>query len=283
MSESQPLDGIRTQAGEAHKVIAMLCEGVGVRAISRLTGLDQQTVLRILESAGEHCVRLLDEKIRNLKVESCQCDEIYSFVHCKEGNNKSKNPEWGEQYTFLAVDRKTKLILSYHTAKREPGNADDFMRDLHQRINGDCQITTDGFRGYIPAVSRTFGRDANFAQQTKIYSMRMPMPKRMRHELKPQGVLEVRTRIRSGNCDRSLISTSHVERTNLSIRLFNRRFTRLTLGFSKRIENLQFSLALLFAHFNFCRIHSAHGKTPAQAAGLTDHQWTIDEMLTMGN
>lgn len=278
-SESQPLDGIRTDTRQAVKVIAMLCEGVGIRAVARLTELDEKTVLRILESAGQHCAELMDRKIRNLKIESCQCDEIYSFVHCKEGNNKAHRLDWGEQYTFLAVDRQSKLIISYHTAKREPGDADIFMADLNRRINKDCQLTTDGFKGYVPAVRGTFGAQSNFAQETKVYAMRMPMPKRMRHELKPQGVLEVRIRVRSGNPDRALISTSHVERTNLSIRIFNRRFTRLTLGFSKKIENLKLSLALFFAFFNFCRINLAHGKTPAQAAGLTDHQWTIEEML----
>ena len=278
-SESQPLDGLRVDFKQAAQVVHLLCEGMGIRAISRFTNLDQKTVLRILESAGEKCAQLLDSKIRNVAVESIQCDEMYSFVFCKEANNKQQLPGIGEQYTFLAVDRKSKLILSHRVGKRTPENTDVFIQDVRQRVKPGCQLTTDGFMPYWPAVNAAFGQDVHFAQQTKVYASAFPMPKRLRHELKPQGVKEVRTTIRTGNPDRALISTSHVERTNLSVRLFNRRYTRLTLGYSKVLENLKHSTALLIGFFNFCRVHSAHGQTPAQAAGITDHAWTIEELL----
>ena len=222
---------------------------------------------------------LLDAKIRDVAVESVQCDEMYSFVFCKEPNNKLKLDDVGEQYTFLAVDRKSKLILSYCIGKRSPENTDVFVQDVRKRVKSGCQITTDGFSPYVPAINGAFGQDVQFAQQTKVFSGSGTMPKRMRHLLKPQSIIEVRTQIRTGSPDRALISTSHVERTNLSVRLFNRRYTRLTLGFSKVLENLKHSTALLIGFFNFCRIHSALDMTPAQAAGLTDHRWTIEELL----
>jgi len=279
-SERQPLDGLRVDFKQAAQVVHLLCEGMGIRAIERFTQLNRRTVLSILETAGEKCAALLDSKIHEVAVESIQCDEMYSFVFCKEPNNKLKLDDVGEQFTFLAVDRKSKLILSHCIGKRSPENTNIFIQDVRKRVKSGCQLTTDGFIAYLPAVNAAFGQDVHFAQQTKTYSNAGTIPKRLRHELKPQGVVEVRTRIRTGNPDRALISTSHVERTNLSVRLFNRRYTRLTLGFSKTLENLKHSTALLIGFFNFCRIHSAHGMTPAQAAGLTDHTWTIKEMLT---
>jgi IS1 family transposase len=274
-----PLVNLRTPLEKAAQVVHLLCEGMGIRAIERFTQLNRRTVLSILEAAGEKCAALLDSKIRNVAVESIQCDEMYSFVFCKEPNNEFHQPDIGEQYTFLAVDRKSKLILSHCIGKRTPENTDVFIQDVRQRVKPGCQLTTDGFIPYLPAVNAAFGHDVHFAQQTKVYAQSFPMPKRIRHELKPQGVMEVRTKIRTGNPDRALISTSHVERTNLSVRLFNRRYTRLTLGFSKTLENLKHSTVLLIGFFNFCRVHSAHGMTPAQAAGITDHTWTIEELL----
>ena len=240
-------------------------------------------MLNILEVAGQKAARLLDEQIRDVEVESVQCDEIFGFVHCKEYNNKSKDPERGTQYTFLAVDRKSKLVMSYSIGKRDKENAEIFMADLRKRIKGRAQVTTDGFLGYFPAVYNTFGSNVDFAQQVKTYANigghSNPLADERRYSV-PKGVLTVKTSVHIGKPDRSLISTSHVERMNLSVRLFNRRFTRLTLGYSKKLENLKYSVALLIAHFNFCRIHSAHKQTPAMAAELTNHIWTIEELLT---
>lgn len=282
-SDAQPLDGLRVDFKRACQVVQLLCEGVGIRATERLTGLNRRTVLRIMRNAGRKCAALLDAKIRNLPFESIQCDELYSFVHCKEPNNEQGRDDIGEQYTFLAVDRASKLILCFLIGKRVAGDADVFMDDLERRIRPGCQLTTDGYAPYQSAVESVFGNTLHFAQQTKVFSRALPMPKRLRHELKPQGVMLVKTEVRTGNPDPALISTSHVERTNLSIRLFNRRYTRLTLGFSKTLENLKLSTALLIGYFNFCRVNLAHGKTPAHAAGITDHTWTIEELLTGAN
>ena len=215
-----------------------------------------------------------------MEVESVQCDEIFAFVGCKEFNNKLHDPELGTQYTYLAVDRKSKLIMSHLIGKRDAKGCDAFMVDLRSRVKGRCQITTDGFQGYLGAVYDAFGANVDFARQAKTYADygNNPFKDERRYSV-GKGCLTVKTDVHIGNPDRSLISTSHVERTNLTVRLFQRRFTRLTLGYSKKLANLKHSVALFIAHFNFCRVHSAHKQTPAMSAELTNHVWTIEEIL----
>ena len=281
-SDKQPLDGLRVDFKQAVQVVHLLCEGMGVRAIERFTRLNRRTVLGILETAGEKATRLLDTQIRNLEIESVQCDEVFAFVGCKEFNNALEDPELGSQYTFLAVDRKSKLIVSHHIGKeRSRENAEILMGDLRSRLKSRTQITTDGLYGYVGAVYNTFGADVDFAQQAKTYADRnFGAYRDERRYSVAKGCTTVKTSIHIGKPNRDLISTSHVERTNLSVRLFNRRFTRLTLGYSKKLANLKHSMALLIAHFNFCRVHSAHKMTPAMSAELTNHVWTIEELLT---
>jgi transposase-like protein/IS1 family transposase len=285
MSESQPLDGIRTDAGEAAKVIGMLCEGMGIRAISRLTGLDKKTILRILKSAGEHCARLLDEKIRNVKAEQVQADELCCFVQCRQHNTFEGDAERGHFFTFLSVDRASKLILNWRTAKRTQPDAIEFLTDLKSRVQNRFQLSTDGWRSYCGkagAVRRVFGDTIDYATETKHFAAENPHLSTVRFGLwkvDPKTIVSIQRKRKIGKPDMAFATTSHCERTNLSVRLFNRRFTRLTLGYSKKLENLRHAVALFIAHFNFCRVHSAHGQTPAQAAGLTDKAWTIAELL----
>jgi IS1 family transposase len=275
-SETQPLEHLRVKTESAVQVINLLVEGVGIRAISRLTRLDQETVLNILEVAGGKCSTLLDTKIRDVECESVQCDELYAFVYSK----RSDDPEQGPQFTYLAIDRKSKMILSHLVGKRDRSFSDEFMLDLRKRVKGRCQLTTDGYTGYIQSVYNAFDGNVDFAQQIKVYHGESLDPRRdERRYAAPRGVKRVTTHIHSGNPNRELISTSHVERTNLSVRLFNRRFTRLTLGFSKKLRNLKHSTALFIAHFNFCRVHSVHNQTPAQAAGLTDKAWNVEDLI----
>ncbi len=276
---------------QACQVVHLLCEGMGIRAIERFTQLNRRTVLGILETAGRKCADLLDDKIRDVQCSSVQCDELYSYVFCKENKNKLRLPDIGEQYTYLGVDRKSKLILGFHIGKREEGETDTFIEDLRKRVKGQPQITTDGFSAYNSAISTTFGKNANFAQQVKIFKESVFMTKKARKALPvDRRCIGVKNFIRIGNPDPDLISTSHVERTNLSVRMFQRRYARLCLGFSKRLENMKLSVALFVAHFNFCRINSAlkikatettkaKERTPAMAAGLTDHAWTVAELL----
>jgi IS1 family transposase len=285
MSESQPLDTLRVDFKQACQVVHLLCEGVGIRAIERLTGLNRRTVLGILETAGRKCAGLLDAKIRDVQCSTVQCDELYSFVFCREIQNKLHEIDKGEQYTFLGVDRDSKLILSHHIGKREQGSTDIFIADLRKRIKGEPQITVDGFPCYRLAIGNTFGNNVHFAQQVKQFADGTPMTRMrrrlLRSMLREKRCVGVKTYIRTGNPDRALITTSHVERTNLSVRLFNRRYTRLTMGFSKKFENHKYAVALFIFHFNFCRIHSAHKQTPAMAAKIENHQWTIGEMLSI--
>lgn len=275
-SEKTPLDNLRVDFKKACQIVHLLCEGLGIRAISRFTGCDQETVLNVLDLAGQKALSLLDRQIRDVEVESCQCDELYAFVKKK----RSDDPDEGAQFTYLAIDRKTKLILSHLVGKRDRCFADEFMLDLRKRIKGRTQLTTDGYTGYIQSVWNAFNGDVDFAQQSKVYFGESNDPRRdERRYATIRGVRKISTHVRSGTPDRRLISTSHVERTNLSVRLFNRRYTRLTLGYSKKLANLKHATALFVFHFNFCRVHSTHKQTPAEAAKLTNHVWTVDELL----
>jgi len=278
---------MRMPLDKAAQIIQMLCEGCGIRTVERLSGINRHTILDLLEVVGPKCQDFLNTNIRNLKIDSCQCDELFGFVHCKEANNRAKNPEHGTQYIFLAIERVSKLILTFCVGKRDAETAATFMADLKKRIEPDSQLTTDGFRGYLNAVYDAFAHRVQFAQQMKTYfnygtpSGNVPKQRDPHNHPRysPEGVRTVKTEIHIGNPEREKISTSHVERTNLSVRLFERRMTRLTLGYSKKLQNLIYSTALFACHFNWVRVHSAHGQTPAQKAGLTDHAWTIEELL----
>lgn len=204
---------------------------------------------------------------------------MFSFVYCKQYNNITKDPERGEQYTFLAVDRASKLILPHYVGKRDGHSTDAFINDLRKRIKGRTQITTDGLQAYVAAMIESFYGNVDFAQQIKTYHNYPTITPQDHRRYSSHGVKMVKTLVHIGNPNRESISTSHVERTNLTVRLFNRRFTRLTLGYSKKLANLKHSVALFVAYFNFCHVHKTHGKTPAQAAGLTDHVWTVRELI----
>jgi IS1 family transposase/transposase-like protein len=277
-SESQPLEGVRIETTKAVQVVQLLVEGVGIRAISRLTGLHQETVLNVLASAGKRCAELLDKQVRNVQVESVQVDELFCFVGCKQKQNLTNDYERGDQYCFLSIDSKSKIILNHVVGKRDSGNASYIIKDLKERVAGRFQLTTDAFPPYRNCVRYGLGDRVDFAQLMKIYKNSTELKGERRYS--PPECIGTRIEVRSGNPDRKRISTSYIERTNLSVRLFQRRFTRLTLGYSKKIEYLRYSTALFIAHFNLCRIHSAHKQTPAQAAGLTDHVWTVTELLS---
>ena len=283
-SESQPLDGLRVDFKQACQVVHLLCEGMGIRAIERFTGLHRDTVLSILESAGEKCARLLDEKIRNVKCSWVQVDEVHGFVFSKQQNTLPENDERGEFFTYLGVEMSSKLIINWRTSKRDGENTLAYMQDLKSRMANRFQLTTDAYisywRGEDGAVRKVFGNEIDYATERKIFNVKPRIPSPWYN---PLVLLRIQRQKRIGKPDMKLATICHAERTNLSVRLFNRRFTRKTLGYSKKLENLRFAVALFIAHFNFCRIHSAHGRTPAQAANLTDHQWTIEEMLAETN
>lgn len=272
------MQGVTIETAKVVEVVNLPVEGVGIRAASRIAGIDQKTVLKIVLSAGERCARLLDEEIKNVHVESVEVDELFCFVGCKQRNNLTNNYWRGEQYTFLAIDSASKLILSHVIGKRDIWNAETIFNDLSERVAGRFQLTTDAFQPYKKCAERHLGERADFAQLTKLYKSDSTLADSERR-YSPPPCVGIRVKVRSGNPDSRIISTSYVERTNLSVRLFNRRFTRLTLGYSKKIEYLKAATALFIAHFNFCRKHSTLAATPARWASLTDHQWTIQELL----
>lgn len=281
-SETQPLDSVRVDFDKACQVVNLLVEGCGIRAISRLTGLSKPTILHIVETVGEHATKLHDAKIRDVKPRFVQADELWSYNYCKQANVKDLFTDHGDQYTFLATDKESKLIISYFVGRRNHENTDWFARDLRYRTTGRFQLTTDGWNGYTGqggkrgAISKAFGQDIDYGTEIKTFGHKNVDGQR---QYSPPPLVGVRRRSRIGNPDLKHMRTSHAERCNLSVRLFNRRFTRLTLGYSKKLQNHQHAVALFVAHFNFCRVHSAHKMTPAQAARLTDHVWTIAELL----
>jgi IS1 family transposase len=248
---------------------------MGIRAVSRLTGLNQETVLNILETAGQKAAAFLDAKIRNVDAGVIQADEIHCIVGCRQQNALPSETERGEQYTFLSVARQSKLIVNWYVGKRTRENAEQFLGDLKNRMASRFQLVTDNWKiysGMTGAVSGVFGRGVDYCTETKYFARP--------GEFLPRRLISVRRRRRIGIPDMKLATTAHAERTNLSVRTFTRRFTRCTLGHSKKLENHKLAVALFVAHFNFCRVHSAHGQTPAMAAKLTDHAWTIEEMMS---
>jgi transposase-like protein/IS1 family transposase len=285
-SEEQPLAGTRIETAKAAFVCQLLCEGVGIRAISRLTQLPQQTVLNVLQSTGDQCVRLLDAKVRNVQSEQIELDELHSFVRTRPDNTEKDDGQHGAFFMYLALDRDSKLIITHLVAKRDGENAGVFLRDLKGRVTSRFQLSTDGWLGYTGwkvGVRSVFGDDGidygfeikEFGNVVSRLSTKQPVPRRFN----PIVVKWVKRGAVTGSPDLETINTSRVERLNLSVRLFNRRFTRLTLGYSKTLEKHRAAAALFVAYNNFCRKHSAHGKTPAHEAGITDRTWTVTDLL----
>jgi IS1 family transposase len=276
------MDGLRVDFDKACQVVNLLCESMGIRAIQRITGLHQETILNILETAGQKAAAFLDAKIRNVKSDYVQADELCSFVRTKEQNTDEEDLEHGNFFTHLSICRDSKLIINHQVSKRKREDSLAFMQDLKSRMSGRFMLTTDGWQSYVGyrgVVRQVFGEEQiDYASEVKVFHMR-PRGYYTFRSNNPGVVLTVTRKSRLGNPDMSMATTSHVERTNLTVRLFNRRFTRCTLGYSKTLENLRHSVALFAWHFNFVKIHSAHKQTPAMAAGLIENPMTIEELL----
>jgi len=275
--QPKPLPGHYIEINKAVQIVLLLTEGMSIRAIARLTGTHKNTIMALLLTVGRKCQTLTDRCIRNVRPRFVQADELWTFVHTKEGHLSPNNPkDWGDAYVWIALDSQTKLVLSYLVGKRDAVSAYDFIRDLSTRTVGRFQITTDGLRSYIPAIEEYFGADVDYAQLLKIYG-------RVEGEgpdwYAPTKVVDAVPIPVSGDPKIEHICTSHVERANLSVRMHLRRFTRLTNGFSKKLTNLKAAVALYMAWYNFCRVHQTLRVTPAMQAGLTEHIWTIEELL----
>ena len=260
----------------------MLVEGMTIRGAARITRLHQQTILNILEIAGEKCARLLNEKIRAIQAENVEVDELYSYVGTRPENAGAYEYGRGEIYCYLGIARESKLIISYLVGKRSAPNCLALMADLKGRLSGRTQLSTDGFLAYSApngAVFKTFGTDVDYGVEIKSFGREEGPVGRYR----PAKCLGVKRESAIGSPNLRTINTSRVERMNLSVRHFTRRFTRSTLGYSKTIQNHRHAVALFVAHFNFCRCHSSlkNGipRTPAMMAGLTEHVWSVCELL----
>jgi transposase-like protein len=272
----KPLGRHTVETAKAIQVITLLCEGMSVRAISRITGVHKRTILSLLLTVGEKSRRIFDSRIRNVRPRFVQADELWTFVHTKEGHLFPGNPqEWGDTNIWMAIDSETKLVLSCLTAKRDAISAYDFIRDPSGRVRGRFQITTDGLKGYIPAIEEYFGADVDFAQLMKVYGT--PKGEGPDWYAPSQVTATIPTPI-TGNPRPGRVSTSHVERANLSARTHLRRLTRPSLGFSKGLVHLKAAVHLYMVFFNFVRVHQTLRVTPAMQAGITDHVWTTQEL-----
>jgi len=261
-------------------ILSALVEGVGINATSRMTGVSNNTVLKLLRDIGPACDRYHNEHVRNLKSKRVQADEVWSFVHAKDKNISEEQKRFGvgSVWTWTALDADSKLLISYLVGLRDAGYAYEFMTDVASRLSNRVQLTTDGHRAYLDAVEGVFGLDVDYAQLVKIYGTEQ-LTGETRYS--PPKCLGARPHAITGNPDEDHISTSYVERSNLTMRLMNRRFTRLTLGFSKKIENHIHALALYTFHYNFCKIHKTLRCTPAMAAGVSGKLWEISDIVRL--
>ena len=268
----------RLKLDKRTQVITVLVEGTSINATSRITGVAKHTILKLLKDMGCAAVTYHDAHVRNLHVRRLQCDEIWAFVGAKMKNTSAEKIEqgWGDVWTWTAIDADTKLIVSYTLGQRNAGTAYTFMQDVASRITNRIQLTTDGLRVYAEAVENAFGADIDYAMLVKIYGASNDGPE---SRYSPATCIGCRTGVLAGDPNPKHISTSFVERQNLSMRMGMRRFTRLTNGLSKKLENHGHMTALYFMHYNFCRIHKTLRVTPAMEAGLADHVWDIDELV----
>jgi IS1 family transposase len=260
------------------QILAMLCEGSSMRSISRVADVSINTVSKLLAEAGEACLALHDETVKNVKATRIQCDEIWSFCYSKEKNvaaAKSAPEGAGDVWTWTAIDADSKLIVSYFVGDRSGESAIILMDDLRARLANRVQLTTDGHRAYLEAVEGAFGGDVDYAQLVTMYGPTATAPGRY-SPAECTGIKKIR---REGNPDIGHVSTSYVERQNLTMRMSMRRFTRLTNAFSKKLDNHIHALALYFAFYNFCRVHKTLRMSPAMAAGVTDRLWSLEDIV----
>ena len=256
-------------------ILACLAEGMSTRSTERITETHRDTIMRLSARVGAQCLGFLDQRMRGLTAKKVQVDEIWTYVQKKEKWLTNGEQGIGDQYVFLALDADTKLVPCFLVGKRISDNAHAFMQDLAWRVQPPFHLTTDGFRPYLPAVEAAFGSTITYGMLNKSYRTVPGWEGRY----SPGEIVHAMPTPIIGRPDPADISTSYVERQNLTMRMQMRRFTRLTNGFSKTLAHLKAALGLHFAHYNFLRVHRTLRMTPAMAAGLTDHIWTWEELL----
>lgn len=270
----------RLKTDERAKVVNCLVEGASIRATVRLTGVSKNTVAKLLAELGRACAEYQDKVFRNLKCRRLQCDEIWSFVYAKDKNvpEHLRGAEGiGSVWTWTAIDADTKLVPSWFLGTRDAGAAYHFIHDLKSRLANRVQLTTDGHKAYLTAIEDAFGADVDYAMLQKIYGVAPTDTSEVRYS--PMQCTGARRAVICGMPDRRHVSTSYAERQNLNMRMNMRRFTRLTNAFSKKVENHKHMIAIYFMYYNFARIHQTLRVTPAMEAGVTDHVWSIEEIV----
>jgi IS1 family transposase len=262
-------------------VVAALVEGCSIRSTSRMTGVARNTVTKLLLDLAEVCAKVSDEKLRDLPCRRLQIDEIWEFCYAKEKNvpaDKKGIFGYGDVWTWVAIDADTKLVPSWLVGPRDAGSATELVQDLAGRLANRVQITTDGLKAYVGAIEDAFGGDVDFAQLVKLYG---PAPGG-ETRYSPAECIGCQKHAVTGNPDEKHVSTSYVERQNLTMRMSMRRFTRLTNGHSKKVENHAAAVAVHFAFYNFCRPHATlKGRTPAMAAGIETRKWDLADLISL--
>src|SRR6185437_5814778 len=263
------------------QVVAALVEGNSIRSTVRMTGVAKNTIVKLLVELGAACSDYLNANLVNLTSKRIQCDEIWSFVGAKDKNIPvSRRAEFGvgSVWTWVAIDADTKLVCSWMVGSRDAGSAHEFINDLAGRLKHRVQLTTDGHKPYLTAIADNFGNNIDYAMLVKIYG-NDPIEGQKRYS--PAVCTGCKLEPKIGSPDPKHISTSYVERQNLTMRMSMRRFTRLTNGFSKKIENHVAALAIHYMHYNFVRIHQTLRVTPAMAAGVTGRVWTVQDLVEL--
>ncbi|MCW5696845.1 MAG: IS1 family transposase [Bauldia sp.] len=271
----------KLSASERGRILTLLCEGMSIRAVTRATGASKNTVIKLMIDAGKACAAHHDASVRDLNSKRVQVDEIWSFTYAKAknvGTAKAAPEGAGDTWTWTALDADSKLIVSWLVGGRDGEYAMAFMDDVAKRLANRAQLTSDGHKAYLEAVEGAFGGDVDYAIIHKIYGT---VPEAAKGRYSPAECIGVKKARVEGNPDPAHVSTSYVERSNLTMRMHNRRFTRLTNAFSKKVENHAWSVALFATYYNFVRIHKTLRVTPAMAAGVTERLWEVSDIVAL--
>jgi len=259
-------------------VIAALAEGSSIRSIERMTGIHRDTVMRLGVRIGKNCELLLDSKMQDLGCRYLQFDEVWGFIGKKERHcSIDDDPEMGDVWTYCAIDPETKIVPAFKCGKRTLAMTTEFVNDVAGRMRNRVQISTDALRGYVEAIEQSFGADVDYGQIVKVYAHDAAQHPERKYSA-PSFASAYRRPI-TGNPEISDISTSHVERLNATTRLHVKRLSRLTLAFSKKLENFKAAVGLHFAYYNFVRRHATLRCTPAMAAGIEKDFWTVGQLV----
>lgn len=273
----------RLSVEDRAKIVRLLVEGNSLRACSRIADVSINTITKLLVDVGRACQQFHNETVVNVNTKRIECDEIWSFVYAKEKNvprsDKSKEEGAGDAWTWVGIDADSKLVVSWYVGNRDAASANEFMHDIADRLRNRVQLTTDGFKPYLKAVESAFDGEIDFAQLIKIYGQPEGSGNEKRYS--PAECTGAEKKIIEGRPDEAFISTSYVERQNLTMRMHMRRFTRLTNAFSKKIENHCYAIALHFVYYNFAKVHKTLRVTPAMEAKIALKPMTIEDIVKL--